>query len=85
MQEPVLLHHNQIVLTDEKGLVAIYPYRDADSTRVTMATVNIHLVTCGVPGISREKLVTSYELCVRYLKEFNGGSAASGPVLSPPS
>jgi DNA/RNA-binding domain of Phe-tRNA-synthetase-like protein len=82
MQKLIPLRRNQVVLTDEKDIVAIYPYRDADSTRVTIHTRNIHLVSCGVPQIDQEMVQRAYKTCARYLEEFTGGSP-SGMVLSP--
>jgi DNA/RNA-binding domain of Phe-tRNA-synthetase-like protein len=82
MQKQILLHPNQVILTDERKILAIYPYRDADSTRVTMDTRNVHLITCGVPGIARKQVEEAYVLCARYLKEYTGGSPSDG-TLSP--
>jgi DNA/RNA-binding domain of Phe-tRNA-synthetase-like protein len=83
MVKQITLHHNQIVLTDQQDIVAIYPYRDADATQVTMDTRNIHLVTCGVPGIDRYMVKSAYDTCARFLEEYTGGSS-SVAVLSPP-
>ncbi|MDD1678627.1 MAG: hypothetical protein LUO93_05535 [Methanomicrobiales archaeon] len=74
IQKPIPLHPNQVILADAREIVAIYPYRDADSTRVTTETRNIHLVACGAPGINRDLVKATYERCARYLKEFTGGS-----------
>jgi DNA/RNA-binding domain of Phe-tRNA-synthetase-like protein len=82
MEKPIMLRKNQVILTDEQDIVAIYPYRDAHKTRVTMDTQNIHLVTCGVPGIDREQVGNVYENCVRYLEEFTGG-LSSEATFSP--
>jgi DNA/RNA-binding domain of Phe-tRNA-synthetase-like protein len=82
MQRPIILSHSQVILTDMKEIVAIYPYRDANSTRVTWDTRNIHVVTCGVPGVDRERVRAAYELCARYLNEYCGGSPV--PVTTSP-
>jgi len=74
MNKPVILAANQIVMTDEKGIVAIYPYRDSDVTKVTVATKNIHIVACGVPKIERERVVGAYMICAQYLEEYAGGT-----------
>jgi DNA/RNA-binding domain of Phe-tRNA-synthetase-like protein len=82
MLKPIPLHQNQVILTDTRQIVAIYPYRDADSTRVTLDTQNIHLVTCGVPAIGREQILSAYRLCTRYLQDYCGGSPTLA-ILSP--
>ncbi|NYT05403.1 MAG: hypothetical protein GKC04_03385 [Methanomicrobiales archaeon] len=82
MKNPVLLRENQVVMADAGRIIAIYPYRDSDATKVTPATRNILIVTCGVPGIARETVLEAYLLCARYLGEYAGGMA-SAAELSP--
>jgi DNA/RNA-binding domain of Phe-tRNA-synthetase-like protein len=82
MKEPVALKPNQVIIRDAKHVIAIYPYRDSDDTKVTASTKNIHLVSCGVPKIERSKILEAYETCARYLGEYAGGTA-SKCVLSP--
>lgn len=82
MEKPVVLRKNQVILTDSEQVVAIYPYRNSDSTKVTINTENIHIVTCGVPGIDRQNVVEAYEVCAGYLEEYAGG-VPSGFVISP--
>lgn len=82
MEKPIVLHPNQVILTDSEQIVAIYPYRDSDATKVTTDTRNIHIVTCGVPKIERDKVFGAYELCAGYLKGYSGGTP-SGLVMSP--
>jgi DNA/RNA-binding domain of Phe-tRNA-synthetase-like protein len=82
MKEPVLLRKNQVVITDGEGIIAVYPYRDSDATKVTNDTRNVHLVTCGVPGVGRETVVEAYTLCAQFLEQYAGGMA-SDPIVSP--
>lgn len=82
MKEPVMLKRNQVVLTDSKNIIASYPYRDSDATKVTMATKNMHIVSCGVPGISRETVVEAYGICARNLLSYLGGEVKD-PLISP--
>lgn len=56
MDAPVRLKGVEVVLEDADRLVAIYPYRDADATKVTTATTETLFLTCGVPGIADETL-----------------------------
>ncbi len=73
MATPVILHKNQVILTDEDAIVAIYPYRDSDATKITLATKMVHIVACGVPKVEREKVCSAYELAVAYLREYASG------------
>jgi DNA/RNA-binding domain of Phe-tRNA-synthetase-like protein len=79
MVKPVVLHPNQVIMTDAEQIIAIYPYRDSDTTKVTPKTRNIRIVTCGVPGIKREQLIEAYDLCAGYLKEYAGGIVSRIP------
>lgn len=80
MKEPITLKPNQVVLTDRKKLIAAYPYRDSDDTKVTDATKNIHIVSCGVPKIEKPKVLEAYKTCALYLKEHTGGISTEPAV-----
>ncbi|MBN1166911.1 MAG: hypothetical protein JXA44_07240 [Methanospirillaceae archaeon] len=73
MEKPLFLRKNQVILADEKEIIAIYPYRDSDATKITKATKTIHIVACGVPNIQKDTVITAYELSARYLKEYASG------------
>ncbi len=73
MEKPLVLQNNQVILTDEKEIIAIYPYRDSDATKITPATKTIHIVACGVPNIQRETVITAYDLSRYYLMEYASG------------
>ena len=72
MKKPVILQKNQVILVDENDIIAIYPYRDSDTTKITLATETIHLVACGVPKVERERVTEAYELAKRFLEEYAG-------------
>jgi DNA/RNA-binding domain of Phe-tRNA-synthetase-like protein len=73
MQEAEILEGNEPVVSDGEKLIAIYPYRDSDETKVTEATKDVLLLICGVPGISEEQLRKTAELTVRFITRFCGG------------
>jgi DNA/RNA-binding domain of Phe-tRNA-synthetase-like protein len=73
MNKPVTLEKNQVIMTDEKEIIAIYPYRDSDATKVTPTTKNIRIVACGVPKIDRNRVFEAYQRCARYLEEYAHG------------
>jgi len=82
MKKPVMLKDKQVILTDSDKIIAIYPYRDSDSTKVTLDTGTIHIVTCGVPKIERDLVITAYEVCAGFLQDHTGG-IPSEPKMSP--
>jgi DNA/RNA-binding domain of Phe-tRNA-synthetase-like protein len=81
MDRPVVLQKNQVIMTDAEQIIAIYPYRDSDTTKVTLDTRNIRIITCGVPKIGRENLIEAYDLCTGYLEEYAGGVSERAEVF----
>ena len=73
MEKPMLLQGGEIVVSDSEKLVAIYPYRDADSTKITDKTKNVMLLVCGVPGIGEETLQNAAQVALDYITRFCGG------------
>jgi DNA/RNA-binding domain of Phe-tRNA-synthetase-like protein len=82
MEKPVVLQKNQVIVTDSENIIAIYPYRDSDATKVTMDTKNIRILTCGVPRVESAIVVEAYEVCAGYLKEYAAG-VLSGQEIFP--
>lgn len=70
MDAPVSLKGVEVVVQDEEALVAIYPYRDADATKVTLHTTDTAFMTCGVPGIAAERLVEAAETTREFVERF---------------
>lgn len=83
MEKPITLQKNQVILTDPEQIIAVYPYRDSDSTKVTTGTENIHIVACGVPHVERETMIGGYQVCAGYLKEYASGIPSSPGVFPP--
>jgi len=73
MEKPLILKGGEIVVSDEEKLVAVYPYRDADNTKVTEKTENVTIVVCGVPGIPKRDLENASQVAVEYITRFCGG------------
>lgn len=73
MEKPLVLEGNEVVVSDSEKLIAIYPYRDADDTKVTDATRDILLLICGAPGIEEEALKNSAQITVDCVTRFCGG------------
>ena len=73
MKSPKTLNGGEIVIADSRSLIAIYPYRDADHSKVTLETRRVYLMTCGVPGIDLEQLRRAEDLAIQYITRFCGG------------
>jgi len=73
MDKPMLLQGVEIIVSDSEKLVAIYPYRDADSTKITEKTKNVSLLVCGVPGIEEETLQNAAQVALEFITQFCGG------------
>lgn len=74
MKKPVVLKGGEAVIQDDEGLVAIYPYRDANHSKVTGDTSNVLLLLCGAPNITLEKLKDSARLSEKVLTSFCSGA-----------
>ncbi len=70
MKETKILKGQEIVISDEEKLIAIYPYRDEDNTKVTDRTESIYILSCGVPGIEMEQLRRASFLTKEYFEKF---------------
>jgi DNA/RNA-binding domain of Phe-tRNA-synthetase-like protein len=81
MEKPVVLQEKQVILNDSKNIVAVYPYRDSDATKVTMDTRNIRILICGVPRVERERVIKEFDVCAGYLKKYAGGVPSSPEVF----
>jgi DNA/RNA-binding domain of Phe-tRNA-synthetase-like protein len=73
MERPVMLHTNQLILTDAEQIIAVYPYRDSDATKVTLDTKNIRILTCGVPKVDLNTVIEAYGVCAKNLEKYVEG------------
>ena len=76
MDKPVVLGGGEAVIEDGERLAAIYPYRDADYSKVTMTTARVLMLLCGAPGITLEELETGAALAREVIPRFCGGKAS---------
>jgi DNA/RNA-binding domain of Phe-tRNA-synthetase-like protein len=70
MKKTKILTGKEIVVSDEERLIAIYPYRDADFSKIMPITKNILIMSCGVPAIAWETVQVAGELAREYLERF---------------
>jgi len=72
MSHPVLLEGIEAVIedTDHHDLAAVYPFRNAERSKVTGSTQEAFLLMCGVPGIDNRQLEGAKALCREFAAEF---------------
>ncbi len=75
MEKSMTLAGGEAVIQDDESLVAVYPYRDADHSKVNMSTVNVLMLMCGAPGITLETLSQASGIARIVLPRFCGGQA----------
>ncbi|KXB02603.1 tRNA synthetase subunit beta [candidate division MSBL1 archaeon SCGC-AAA261D19] len=73
MKKPAELNGGEIVVADSEKLIAIYPYRDSDETKITLDTNIVLLMICGVPGVEEEILNGAKRTAIDYVTRFCGG------------
>jgi DNA/RNA-binding domain of Phe-tRNA-synthetase-like protein len=66
----------EVVIEDREvnRLIAVYPYRDSDDSKVTESTTDVLFMMCGVPGIDDAALERASELTREYVKRFCSSS-----------
>ena len=75
MSEPMELNGVEVVISDEEKLVAVYPYRDAEKSKVSNVTRNLLILVCGVPGIDEQHLLEAGRVALDLVPRFCGGKA----------
>lgn len=72
MSAPSTLTGVEVVIENKRtaSLVAVYPYRDSEESKVTTETKDVLLVMCGVPGIKEESLQLAESLSKKYVMQF---------------
>jgi DNA/RNA-binding domain of Phe-tRNA-synthetase-like protein len=72
MGVPISLSGVEVVIEDRlsKKLVAVYPYRDSDESKVTEESREVLFMMCGVPRITRDQLELANRLTLDYVSRF---------------
>lgn len=73
MGKPIHLDGGEIVISDFEKLIAVYPYRDSDETKITLDTRDVLFMICGAPEIDEGTLRNAEETMIKYVKRFCGG------------
>jgi len=75
MESPMILSGKEIVVRDRNGPISLYPYRDAEMTKVSEETTDVLFTIDGVPGVTPLELLWALKTCLQYVSRFVGGSA----------
>jgi DNA/RNA-binding domain of Phe-tRNA-synthetase-like protein len=72
MPGPIQLKGPEIVIEDRSSrkLIAVYPYRDSDESKVREETRDVLLMMCGVPGLDTATLERARAVCTEYVERF---------------
>lgn len=70
MASPISLKGTEIVIEDRSSqkLIAVYPYRDSDDSKVTEESKSVLLMMCGVPGLDLSTLERARAVCKEYVE-----------------
>lgn len=78
MERPAEMDGGELVVTDAEKLVAIYPYRDAEVTKITAETGEVRLMVCGAPEVEEKVLEEAQSTVLNYVTRFCGGNPRPG-------
>jgi DNA/RNA-binding domain of Phe-tRNA-synthetase-like protein len=78
MNRPMELSGKEVVISDEEKLVAVYPYRDADKSKVATGAKNLTILVCGVPGVDEPILGNAAKVALEFVTKFCGGEGRFG-------
>jgi len=75
MNKPMFLTEKMLVLTDEKQVLCVYPYRDSDRTKIGKQTQIAVIIGYGAPRIGEGQLKGAVEKTLEYIRTVAGGKA----------
>jgi DNA/RNA-binding domain of Phe-tRNA-synthetase-like protein len=73
MKASIKLARRMLVLADDKQVVCIYPYRNAETTKITEKTRDVVIVGYGAPKISQDELTNAVENALSFIQQTSGG------------
>ena len=74
MNKPARFPEKVLLVVDKKQILCVYPYRDADATKINGKTRNVLIIGYGAPSISESQLVDAVEKALNYIEKGTGGS-----------
>jgi len=81
MQSPMILDTRRLVMSSGDELIAIYPYRDADNSKITCDTRDALLISCGVPNIEIDQILNGARKCRDFITSQCGGISSKINVV----
>lgn len=76
------LKGNELVVTDARGrLLSIYPYRDADISKITLASTRVAFLASGAPGLDPSLLRATLRDLATLLEEVDPASTVGAVEL----
>lgn len=82
MTKSISLTDRTLVLADEKQALCVYPYRDCDSTKITLQTQNVVIIGYGTPAINEQQLKEAVETTLTCITQISSGETAMTKVFS---
>ncbi|MGQ9565853.1 MAG: B3/B4 domain-containing protein [Candidatus Bathyarchaeales archaeon] len=73
MDSPIKLIRKVLLVADENQILCIYPYRDADATKITEKTKNVLIMGYGAPTVTENQLVSAVKKALTYIENVAGG------------
>lgn len=79
MESPLALKGVEVVIEDQRDgeLIAVYPYRDANASKVSETSRDVLIVSCGVPGVEVSALEKARDLTIDYARRYCGAQAVN--------
>ncbi len=76
-----VLRAGRIVLADENRIMHVYPYRDSKLTSVSESTLNVLILSAGVPGLLGDRVLEAARLACENIVRICGGRIEDLRVL----
>jgi DNA/RNA-binding domain of Phe-tRNA-synthetase-like protein len=75
MKQSKQLEANIPIIVDQKSIISIYPYRDADHTKLSNKTQSVLITADGVPKINENLLKKTLSDAVSLIEEYTHGQS----------
>lgn len=73
IEKPLTMNEGEIIIEDGDSLIAVYPHKDAESSKITLRTRRAVMLVCGVPSLEEASPKQTAKLTGQYLTRFCGG------------
>jgi len=73
MNKPIKFTQRTLLVADTKQILCVYPYRDANRTKINPRTRSVLIIGYGALGIGKDQLVNAVEKALVYIESTAGG------------